>query len=193
MPRWFHWGAGVIVVLSGAASALFVIMVNGWMNTPTGFTFDPATGVFSDIDPVAAMFNPAWKAQALHMLVAAYQATAFGAAGIHAVQLLRQPASALHREALKIAMCVAIVSAIVQPIAGDYAATVVARTQPVKLAAMEGQFETTANAPLRIGGWPDVERRTTDYAIELPGMLSWLAYRDVNATVQGLNDVPRDE
>ena len=190
---WTHWWSGVVIALSGAASAIFVIMTNAWMNTPAGFDFDSATGTFTNIDPVAAMFNPAWKAQALHMLLAAYAATGFGAAGVHAVKLLQNSSSEFHRAGLRIAMIVGVIGAILQPISGHYAAWVVANSQPVKLAAMEGQFETMSRAPLRIGGVPNVDRRETNYAIEIPGMLSFLAYENINATVKGLNDFPRDE
>ena len=69
----------------------------------------------------------------------------------------------------------------------------VAVTQPVKLAAFEGQFETERSAPLRIGGVPDENARVTRYAIEVPYALSILAYGDPNATVKGLNDFPADQ
>ncbi len=190
---WLHFASGIVVAISGAASAVFVVMVNAWMNTPTGFDFDPATQTFSNIDPIAAMFNPAWKAQALHMVIAAYLATAIAAAGIHAFALLRNPTHAFHRHALKVTMAVALVAAIGQVVSGDYAAKTVAQTQPVKLAAMEGHFETTSRAPLVIGGIPDVEARETRYAIELPGMLSFLAFLDMDAQVKGLNDFPRED
>ncbi len=191
--RWAHWGAGVIVAVSGAMSAVFVVMANAWMNAPAGFDYDPATGVFSNIDPIAAMFNPAWKPLVLHMIVAAYMATAFGAAGIHAVQLLRDRGSEFHRRALGICMAVAVPMALVQPIVGDYAAKATARNQPVKLAAMEGQFRTERAAPLRILGLPNERNRTTDFAIEIPGLLSFLAHGDFNAEVRGLEEFPRDQ
>lgn len=188
-----HLASGVIVALSGAASALFVVMANAWMNAPAGFEYNAATGVFSDIDPVAAMFNPAWLSQSLHMIIAAYMATAFGAAGIHAIDLLRNRRSPLHRRALALTMAVGGVCAVLQPISGDYAAKVVAKTQPVKLAAMEGQFETETAAPLRIGGWPDEAARETRWSIEIPGLLSFLAYGDFGAEVEGLNEFPEED
>jgi cytochrome d ubiquinol oxidase subunit I len=191
--RWAHWGAGVIVAISGATSAMFIVMANGWMNAPAGFDYDPATGVFSNIDPVAAMFNPAWKPLALHMVVAAYLATAFGAAGIHAVQLLRNPSSEFHRRALGLCMTLAVPMALAQPVVGDYAAKATARNQPAKLAAMEGQFQTQRGAPLRIFGIPDTQAGTTNYAIEIPGLLSFLAHGDFNAEVKGLEEFPRDQ
>jgi cytochrome d ubiquinol oxidase subunit I len=191
--RWAHWWTGVVIAVSGAASAAFVVMTNAWMNTPAGFDYDAATGQFSNIDPLAAMFNPAWKAEAIHMLLAAYLATAFGAAGIHAFKLLRHRDNAFHREGLKITMALAVIPALLQPLSGHFAATVVARTQPMKLASMEGEFETMTHAPLRIFGLPDVDRRRTDHAIELPGLLSFLAYSDMGATVRGLNEFSRED
>jgi cytochrome d ubiquinol oxidase subunit I len=69
---------------------------------------------------------------------------------------------------------------------------VVARTQPAKLAALEGQFATEVGAPLRIGGIPDVSARVTRYALEIPGGLSWAAYGDRSVRVTGLDDIPRE-
>lgn len=190
---WLHFASGIIVAISGAASAVFVVMVNAWMNTPTGFDFDPATQTFSNIDPIAAMFNPAWKAQALHMVIAAYLATAIAAAGIHAFALLKNPHHAFHRHALKVTMGVALVAAIGQVVSGDYAAKTVAQTQPVKFAAMEGHFETQTRAPLVIGGIPDEHARETRYAVEIPALLSFFAFFDFDAEVKGLNDFPKED
>jgi len=84
------------------------------------------------------------------------------------------------------------VSAILQPLSGDLIAKTVAKTQPVKLAAFEGQFQTEPAAPLRIGGIPDESKGATRFAIEVPYALSILAYGDPHATVKGLNDFPAD-
>jgi cytochrome d ubiquinol oxidase subunit I len=83
------------------------------------------------------------------------------------------------------------VAALLQPISGDVSARQVAEHQPIKLAAMEGQFRTERGAPLRIGGWPDEEAETTRYALEIPYGLSFLAFHDPHAVVQGLDSVPR--
>ena len=85
--------------MSGAASAVFVVLVNAWMNAPTGFTLDSA-GNFASIDPIGAMQSPAAFQQALHMLLAAYAATGLAVAGVHAWMLLRGAAPAFHRRAL---------------------------------------------------------------------------------------------
>ena len=153
-----HLAAGVVVAVSGAASAVFVVMVNAWMNAPTGFTLDAAGG-FATIDPVAAMRSPAAFQQALHMLLAAYAATGMAVAGVHALMLLRGAAPDFHRRALTLALLVGAPAAVLQPLSGDLSARVVAKTQPVKLAALEAQWTTERGAPLRIGGWPDAGAR----------------------------------
>ena len=189
-PR-MHLFAGAVVAASGAASAVFVVIANAWMNTPTGFRLEG--GQMVDIDPVAAMMNPNAFAQVTHMILAAYAATGFTVAGIHAFMLRRDPQNRFHRIALAIALAVGGVTAVLQPLSGDILAKAVARNQPIKLAAMEGQFETQAGAGLRIGGIPDEERRETVYDIEIPYALSILAYGDPHATVKGLNDFPKEE
>jgi cytochrome d ubiquinol oxidase subunit I len=177
--------------VSGAASALFVLAVNGWMNAPVGFEHTPGGPV--EIDPVRAMQNPFWITNTVHMLIAAVVATSFGAAGIHAFMLLRDAAHPFHRRALALCLVVGGAAAVAQPISGDFTARVVAEHQPIKLAAMEGHFRTEACAPLRIGGWPDVERRETRFALEIPCGLSFLATHDPQAVVVGLDDFPADE
>jgi cytochrome d ubiquinol oxidase subunit I len=183
-----HILSGALVALSGLLSAIFVTMANAWMNAPRGFRIED--GRFVDIEPLFAMTTPFVWHEASHMAVAAYSATAFAVAGIHARALLRHPLSGFHRKALGIALSMAIPAALAQPLIGHFAAQEVAAHQPMKLAAMEGQYRTEAGAPLRIGGVPDHAARTTRWAIEIPGGLSWLAYGDRNAIVRGLESIP---
>jgi len=184
-----HIVAGALVAVSGAASALFVVIANAWMNTPTGFRLQNGAPV--DVDPIAAMLTPAAFHEILHMLLAAYAATGFAVAGIHGFMLLRDHRNAFHRRALGVALIVGVPAAIVQPISGDLSARYVAHWQPPKLAAMEGQFRTESGAPLRIGGIPDVDAQRTRWAIEIPHGLSLLAFHDPHAVVRGLDAVPR--
>jgi cytochrome d ubiquinol oxidase subunit I len=189
-----HLAAGVLVALSGALSGVFVVIANAWMNAPTGF--DVVGGRPVNVDPLRAMANPAAFSQTLHMTIAAYASTGLAVAGIHALILLRRPLSprtAFHRRALGVALLVGGPAAVLQPLSGDVSARCVARYQPAKLAAMEGQFRTERGAPLRVGGWPDVERRETPYALEIPNALSLLAFHDPHAEVRGLEAFPRDE
>jgi cytochrome bd ubiquinol oxidase subunit I len=186
-----HLAAGAIVALSGAASGIFVVIANAWMNAPTGFRLLDGKPV--DIDPIAAMQNPAAFSQTLHMMLAAYAATGFAVAGIHAFLLLREPHNLFHRKALVIALTVGGITAILQPVSGDLLAKMVAANQPVKLAAFEGQFETEEGASLRIGGLPDEVAGTTRYALEIPGGLSFLAFGNWRAPVKGLKAFPRND
>lgn len=191
LKPWTHWTTGLIVGISGVASGIFVVAANAWMNSPAGF--DWVNGQAINIDPVAAMFNDAWLSQALHMTIAAFVATAFAVAGLHALLLLKNGNNKFHRKALKIALAIGAVTAILQPISGDYSAKDVADRQPAKLAAMEGHFETSQPADLIIGGIPNEETKEVDYAIRIPNMLSFLAHGDFNAEVIGLDQFPEDE
>lgn len=188
-PR-LHWWMGLLVGISGVVSGILVVAANGWMNSPTGFTYN--RGVFSDIDPWKAMFNDAWFHQSLHMTLAAFVATGFAVTGLHAYLLLRRPESLFHKKAISIALPIASVAIILQIISGDLIAKDVARRQPIKLAAMEAHFQTTEGAPIILGGIVDQERAVVEYGITIPYLLSFLAKGDFNAEVQGLNDFPRE-
>lgn len=190
LSPWAHWWSAVPIVVSGAASACFVMTVNAWMNTPAGFTWDGQR--VTDVDPWAAMFNPGAGIQALHMLLAAYMVAGFLIASVHAWFLARRPAEpAFHRLGLLVALSVACLASPLQMAVGHATAQFVAERQPAKFAAMEGHFETRRGAPLHIGGIPvDGEMR---WSLEIPKGLSVLAFDDPDAEVVGLNDVPPDE
>ncbi|HEY9014638.1 MAG TPA: cytochrome ubiquinol oxidase subunit I, partial [Gemmatimonadales bacterium] len=164
---------------------------NAWMNSPTGFELVGGRPV--NVDPIAAMLNPMAFQQTLHMTLAAYAATGFAVAGLHAFLLLFDRTNAFHRRALSAALVLGAPAAILQPISGDLSARSVAAQQPVKLAAMESHFETMSGAPLTIGGFPDLNTGETRYAIRIPYGLSLLAFHDPKAVVRGLNDFPRDQ
>ena len=179
VSRRAHLLAGVLVAISGAASGVFVVIANAWMNTPSGFTL--TNGTITNIDPIAAMGTSAAFPQTLHMTLAAYAATGLAVAGIHAALILKRRAGTFNRAALAIGLVVGAPAAVLQPFSGDIAARYVARRQPVKLAAMEALYATRAGAPLTFG------------PVTVPRALSLLAFHDPNATVQGLDAVPRDD
>jgi cytochrome d ubiquinol oxidase subunit I len=188
IPPRAHLAAGIVVAVSGALSGAFVVTANAWMNTPTGFTV--RDGVITDVDPIAAMLSPAAFTQVVHMTLAAYAAVGFATAGIHAIAILRStPYRAFHRYAVQAALFMGVPAALLQPLAGDFAARQVAEHQPVKLAAMEAHHRTGPMA-LVIGGWPDVESGHNRFAVEIPGVMSLLLHGDRNASVPGLDAVP---
>ena len=188
-----HWLCGVVIAVSGAASGILVLGVNSWMQIPwVGFTIDEA-GKIIVTDPIAIFKRYGWFVMALHSTLSCYISVAFAVAGIYAVGWLKGRRDAYHRAAISISLAVGAVTALLQPISGDLLAKFVYNTQPGKFAAMEGQFKTESNAPLRIGGWPDLENRETRWALEIPGGLSFLAAHDVDATVPGLDSIPEQD
>jgi cytochrome bd ubiquinol oxidase subunit I len=186
-----HWWSGMVVGISGVFSGIFVVAANSWMNSPAGFDF--VNGEYINIDPIAALFNDAWFTQALHMTFAAFASTGFAVAGVHAIMLLRGNRIRFHKEALKIALLFGTIAAFAMPITGDLAAKDVAKRQPAKLAAMEAHYHTEEHAALIIGGIPDDEKKEVNYAIEIPGALSFLAHGDFKSEVYGLDQIPDDE
>src|SRR5437879_6365158 len=186
-----HWLSGVVVAMSGILSGIFVVTANAWMNAPAGFKI--VGGKFTDIDPMAAMLSLASFHEVVHMTLAAFVATGFMVAAVHAFFLLRDPINSFHRAALGLALAVACISMPLQILSGDLSARSVARLQPAKLAAMEAQYRTQAGAPLMIGGIPQAQTMTTDYALEIARGLSFLATHDPNARVAGLEEFPRDQ
>jgi cytochrome bd ubiquinol oxidase subunit I len=191
LPPVVHWLCGVLIALSGILSGVFVVTANAWMNAPTGFKF--IDGKITNIDPIAAMLNPASLHEVLHMTLAAFVATGFAVAAIHAFFVMRDRRNAFHRNALGIALALACISAPLQIISGDFSARSVARLQPAKLAAMEANYRTQVGAPLRIGGLPDDESRTNPYALIIPRGLSLLSTHDPHAKVIGLEEFPRND
>jgi cytochrome d ubiquinol oxidase subunit I len=124
------------------------------------------------------------------MIIAAYMVTGFLVASVYAWSRLRGRDGVYQRRAMALGLGLGAVFAPIQIVAGDLSAKMVARTQPVKLAAMEGQFRTEAYAPLRIGGLPDEGAGRTRFALEIPGALSWLAHGEPSAVVRGLDSFP---
>ena len=188
-PR-VHFLTGLPIPIAGIAGAMFVISVNGWMNHPSGF--DVVGGAVTNIRPLEALFNDHLWHELVHMLLAAYMVAGFLVAGVYAWGWLRGKRDRYHRAGLVIPFTIAALTAPAQMIVGDWAARNVAETQPIKLAAFEGLPETTSNAPFHFGGWYESDGDIVG-GIEIPDLLSILAFHDPDATVTGLNAVPPED
>ena len=190
-PR-VHLLTGIPIVITGMTGSLMVIAVNGWMNRPTGFTLQ--NGKATDIHPFDALFaNSYFWHELVHMYVAGYIVVGFVVAGVYAWGRLRGRWGRYERTALAIPLTIAALAAPAQVIVGDWAGRVVAAEQPIKLAAFEGLQRTTKGAPEHILGWYNGSTGQVDGGIEIPDLLSLLAYHSPNATVQGLDTVPPDD
>ena len=184
-----HWLCGIPVALSGLLSGILVVAVNAWMQVPGGDAVSgPGLG-----DPWATFRSPAWGHMALHSSLACYIAVGFGVAGVYASGIFRGRNDAYHRSGLSLALLMGTVTALLQPLSGDFNGRIVAKYQPAKLAAMEALFESRTEAPLLIGGIPDAKTGTVRYGIEIPAALSLLVAHDPHAKITGLNDFPPEE
>jgi len=187
-----HWLCSLPVAISGALSAAFVTAVNAWMNTPAGFTV--RNGAVVSVDPWAAIFNPATPTEVIHTTLSAYVFAGFATASVYALALRREPANRYFAAGLRVAMLLGAVAIPLQLVVGDVSARFDAHVEPIKLAAMEGQFHTERGAALQIGGLPDASARETRYALRIPYLLSILAFENPQAEVRGLDAFPaRDE
>jgi len=192
LPERTHFLTGIPVVIAGFAGSFNVIAVNGWMNNPQGF--DVVGGQVTDPKPWTALLNGNLWHELVHMYTAGYIVAGFIVAGVYAHAHLRGKRDAYHRTGLVVALSFAALAAPAQLVIGDWAGRQVAEHQPVKLAAMEGLGQTTKDAPFTIGGFYDAERNEVrGPKIEIPYLLSILAWHDPTATVQGLATVPEED
>lgn len=187
--RWLHWLCSLPIVVASAASGMLITTVNAFMNSPAGFRL--TQGQIQDIQPLQAMLNPMAVSEMLHVLTTAYLCVAFLLAGLAAYQLLRGRSIPYFKKALAIGMSGALLASVLAIFTGDISAKDIARYQPEKLAAAEALFETQSRAPLTIGGIVDPTTHRVIGAIQIPDLLSWLAYGDINHPIQGLNAFPQ--
>jgi len=185
-----HLLVGLPIPVAGVASAWFVVTANAWMNQPRGFDIEHylATGEVTGIDPWAAMFNPATPVQTTHMVLAAIMVSGFGVASVYAVGWLKGRRDRHHRLGFIIPFAVAALVTPFQIAVGDSAARFLAERQPVKLAAIEGLYDTQDCAPLTLGGiFVDDEVR---WGLQVPCGLSLLVDHDPDGVIAGLQEVP---
>lgn len=191
VPPMFHAISGVLVGLGTWLSGFLISATDAWMQHPVGYHIGARGKI--ELDSLASvLLSPfAWW-QFLHVLVGALIAGSFVVAGVGAYYLLSQRDLALGRRFVRSAVIAgAICSMLVAFPTGDRNAADVTAYQPVKLAAMEGLFDTQRGAPLAIIGMPDTKNRTLIDPIEVPDLLSFLAYSNFRANVNGLNAYPK--
>ncbi len=183
VSRRMHFISTCMVALGTCISAFWIMASNSWMQTPAGFTV--RDGVFYPADWWAIIFNPSFVVRFIHMMMAAYLATAFVVAGAAAWYLLKDRFVPLARPMLVLALLMVVPLAPLQIFVGDAVGLVVAEHQPAKLAAMEAQWETGV-MPLRLFAWPDQEQARNVFEIGIPKLGSLITQHSLNAPVKGL-------
>jgi cytochrome d ubiquinol oxidase subunit I len=179
----------VPVALAASFSAVFITMVNAFMNAPQGF--DLVNGALINVNPIKAMFNPAMPTKVTHVVVTAFMTTSFILAAIAAFRLLKGSNHVYHKKALLLTMKLGLIFSLATVLIGDLSAKYLAVQQPEKLAAAEWHFETSAPVPLFMFGVLD--DGVIKYAIKIPYALSILSHGYPTAEVIGLDQFPEDE
>jgi cytochrome bd ubiquinol oxidase subunit I len=186
--------ASFLVVFGAHFSALWIIMANAWMQTPAGYELlQTPTGTLAVMTSFwEVMFTPSFLPRILHVWVASWLVGASLVLSVSAWYLLKKRHITIAQSCMKVALPLFFVLGIAQLLLfGAEQAVNVTNFQPVKLAALEGLWESTACAPLYIVGWVDEAAQTTT-GFSIPCLLSFLAYNDINATVTGLTAFPQD-
>ncbi len=191
--RKLHFFATCMVCLGAHFSAIWIVVANSWMQTPAGFHIvGEGTKARAEITDFWAMvFNPSSMDRLFHTLSGAWQAGAFLVVSVSAWYLLKKKHEAFAKASMRLGLAVGLVASLLQLVSGHTSAQGVAKNQPVKLAAFEGLYETTTNAPLTLFGWVD-ERNERVIGPEIPGMLSFLARGDAGKSVPGLREAAPD-
>jgi cytochrome d ubiquinol oxidase subunit I len=192
-PR-VHFFATSMVALGAHFSAVWIVVANSWQQTPAGYHLVGQAGgaVRAEVTSFwEAVLNPSTLGRIWHVYMGAWQAGAFAVLSVSAYYLLRKKNQDFAKAGLKIALCVAAIASLLQLASGHESAKVVAETQPAKLAAYEGHYET-APAGLYLFGWVD-EKASQTHGVALPGLLSWLVTGKADAPVTGLNAFTPDK
>jgi cytochrome d ubiquinol oxidase subunit I len=202
ISKGWHWFSILMVAVGSTLSAFWIIVANSWMQTPAGYTMNPVLHRAELTDFWAAVFNPSMLLRYCHTMMAAIVTGAFFLAGAAAYILLRAgkagASSAVElepvRKAMKVSLAVGLVAAMLVMFPfGHMHAQQVAQTQPEKFAAIEGLYNSPNQAPLVIFALPKDEPPELKARIEIPNMLSWMAFGYPDAQIPGIDKFPPDQ
>ena len=183
-PR-MHFVSTCIVAVGTLISAFWILSANSWMQTPQGFEV-MADGRLMPTNWLEVIFNPSFPYRFAHMVIAAYLTTAFVVGGVGAFYLWNKRHMPQARIMLGMAAIMAALVAPTQLFVGHMHGENTMHHQPVKVAAMEGNWDHTTNAPLYLFGWPDQKAEETKYGIIVPGGASWVLTGDINGEIPNL-------
>ena len=189
-----HFFATCMVALGTLVSATWIISANSWMHTPAGFAIN-ARGQFVPAGSwLPIIFNPSFPYRLVHTVIAAYLTTAFVVGGVGSWHLLRDKLNPGARKMFSMAMWMAALVAPLQIAAGDTQGLNTLQYQPVKVLAMEGDYDASPNgAPLVLFGFPSNAEGRVRAKVEVPKLGSLILKHDPNAPLPGLKDFPRED
>lgn len=187
-----HLFATAMVAFGASLSAFWIMVANAWMQTPTGVHF--AAGHVVVDSYFDAIFNPAMFTSVMHMWLACLETSLFVIGGISAWYLLKRRHTEFFARSFRIAVLAALLVTPVQILVGDASGIVMAKHQPVKLAASEAHWRTNPpgeGAAWVLFAWPNPPAQRNDWALEIPNALSLLVTHSLTGQVKGLTDFPR--
>ncbi|WP_395374133.1 cytochrome ubiquinol oxidase subunit I [Marinicella sp. W31] len=190
--RGWHFFATFMVAIGTLFSAFWILSVNSWMQTPTGHSINEA-GQFIVESWWDVVFNPSFPYRFVHMVLAAYLSTAFMVGGVAAWHLLKNKTNSAAKLMFSMALWMALIVAPIQIIAGDMHGLNTLEHQPMKIAAMEGHYETQSGAPLILFGFPDSEEEKVHMKVAIPKLGSFILKHDFDATLTGLDAFPKED
>ena len=190
-PERLHIFSCFMVALGAVASAFWILAANSWMQTPSGFRMEGNR--FQIESWRAAIFTPSFPYRFAHMIIASYLTGAFVVIGVMGWYLWRRQHLAFARAGFSVALAIAAVLAPLQLVIGDLHGLNSFRYQPIKVAAMEGDWESGPHQPLTLFAWPDMARERNDFAVEIPELGSLILTHRTDGVVPGLKSVPRED
>lgn len=183
-----------LVALAGNLSALWIILANGFMQNPVGYYINEVTKRAELANFYEVVTNPYGWGMFAHTILASWVLGGFFVLGVSSWHLLRGSNTDFFRRAFKMVAPFTLIFALLLALSGDQQGKTVAKYQPAKLAAMEAHWETHTDVPFYLLVWPDPENETnTVQALGIPGLLSWIAFDDVNAEVKGLKAFAKED
>ena len=186
VPNWFHTFATLLVAIGTSLSAFWIIALNSWMHTPTGFEL--RDGVAFPVNWWEIIFNPSMPYRLTHVFLASGLTAAFLVAGISAYRILNGDTKRAPQMTLRTAVFIAAALSPLQALVGDMHGLNTFEHQPQKVAAIEGVWETQTGAPLVLFAIPDESSRENKFAVEIPKLASLILTHDVNGEIKGLNE-----
>src|ERR1700681_2026078 len=190
-PERLHLFSCIMVAIGAVASAFWILAANSWMQTPAGFRMEGNR--FQIASWWGAIFTPSFPYRLAHMIVASYLTGAFVVIGVMGWYLWRRQHLAFARAGFSVAIGIAAVLAPLQLVIGDLHGLNSFRYQPIKVAAMEGDWESGAHQALTLFAWPDMARERNDFAVDIPELGSLILTHRIDGVVPGLKSVPRED
>ena len=186
-----HFASTCIVAVGTLLSAFWILAANSWMHTPAGYEIKD--GLYYAQDWLKIVFNPSFSYRFVHMIVAAYLTTAFTVIGVGAWHLLRRSHEEPARVMFSMGLWFVLLFAPAQLFIGDLHGLNVRDTQPAKLAAMEGHWETGGNVPLLLFAWPDEEAEENHFEFGIPNAASLIITHSMDGEITGLKDFASED